>query len=70
MCLHTQLPFAKRIQATVFAQAVGLGATWTTDFVRWVGEAVSTETRAIRARDDWMGLNVWPRRHGRSISSW
>ncbi|KFF99234.1 sugar hydrolase [Streptomyces scabiei] len=45
--------------ATVFPQAVGLGATWNDDLVRRVGEAVSTETRAMRARDDRVGLNVW-----------
>ncbi|MGQ4384392.1 glycoside hydrolase family 3 C-terminal domain-containing protein [Streptomyces sp. SAS_270] len=45
--------------ATVFPQAVGLGATWNDDLVRRVGEAVSTEVRAMRARDDRVGLNVW-----------
>ncbi|MEJ8661890.1 glycoside hydrolase family 3 C-terminal domain-containing protein [Streptomyces sp. MS1.AVA.4] len=45
--------------ATVFPQAVGLGATWNDDLVRRVGEAVSTEARAMRARDDRVGLNVW-----------
>ncbi|MFE0249809.1 glycoside hydrolase family 3 C-terminal domain-containing protein [Streptomyces sp. NPDC059010] len=45
--------------ATVFPQAVGLGATWNTDLVRRVGEAVSKETRAMRARDERVGLNVW-----------
>ncbi|MFF0159587.1 glycoside hydrolase family 3 C-terminal domain-containing protein [Streptomyces sp. NPDC005263] len=45
--------------ATVFPQAVGLGATWNTDLVRRVGEAVAKETRAMRARDDRVGLNVW-----------
>ncbi|GEC06060.1 sugar hydrolase [Streptomyces spinoverrucosus] len=45
--------------ATVFPQAVGLGATWNTDLVRRVGEAVSKEVRAMRARDDRVGLNVW-----------
>jgi beta-glucosidase len=45
--------------ATVFPQAVGLGATWNTDLVRRVGDAVSKETRAMRARDDRVGLNVW-----------
>ncbi|WP_405868975.1 glycoside hydrolase family 3 C-terminal domain-containing protein [Streptomyces sp. NBC_00005] len=45
--------------ATVFPQAVGLGATWNTDLVRRVGEAVSKETRAMRAHDDRIGLNVW-----------
>ncbi|MDO0911388.1 glycoside hydrolase family 3 C-terminal domain-containing protein [Streptomyces sp. DT2A-34] len=45
--------------ATVFPQAVGLGATWNTDLVRRVGDAVSKESRAMRARDDRVGLNVW-----------
>ncbi|NUP23265.1 MAG: carbohydrate-binding protein [Streptomyces sp.] len=45
--------------ATVFPQAVGLGATWNTELVRRVGEAVSKETRAMRARDERVGLNVW-----------
>ncbi|GAA3779389.1 glycoside hydrolase family 3 C-terminal domain-containing protein [Streptomyces phyllanthi] len=45
--------------ATVFPQAVGLGATWNEDLVRRIGEAVSTEIRAMRARDDRVGLNVW-----------
>ncbi|MEW1777564.1 glycoside hydrolase family 3 C-terminal domain-containing protein [Streptomyces sp. NPDC086777] len=45
--------------ATVFPQAVGLGATWNGDLVRRVGEAVSKEVRAMRARDDRVGLNVW-----------
>jgi beta-glucosidase len=45
--------------ATVFPQAVGLGATWNDELVRRVGEAVSTEVRAMRARDDRVGLNVW-----------
>ncbi|WP_408648269.1 glycoside hydrolase family 3 C-terminal domain-containing protein [Streptomyces gossypiisoli] len=34
-------------QATVFPQAVGLGATWDENLVRTVGEAVSTELRAF-----------------------
>ncbi|MGJ5753000.1 beta-glucosidase [Streptomyces puniciscabiei] len=45
--------------ATVFPQAVGLGATWNPALVRRVGEAVSKEVRAMRARDDRVGLNVW-----------
>ncbi|MEW2571139.1 glycoside hydrolase family 3 C-terminal domain-containing protein [Streptomyces sp. NPDC047070] len=45
--------------ATVFPQAVGLGATWNEELVRRIGEAVSTETRAMRSRDDRVGLNVW-----------
>lgn len=45
--------------ATVFPQAVGLGATWNTELVRRVGEAVSKEVRAMRSRDDRVGLNVW-----------
>ncbi|MFE1339028.1 glycoside hydrolase family 3 C-terminal domain-containing protein [Streptomyces sp. NPDC058733] len=45
--------------ATVFPQAVGLGATWNAELVRRVGEAVSKEARAMRARDERVGLNVW-----------
>lgn len=45
--------------ATVFPQAVGLGATWNPELVRRVGEAVSREARAMRAKDDRVGLNVW-----------
>ncbi|WP_306419729.1 glycoside hydrolase family 3 protein, partial [Streptomyces capoamus] len=45
--------------ATVFPQAVGIGATWNPDLVRRIGEAVSKEARAMRARDDRVGLNVW-----------
>ncbi|MFI0235589.1 glycoside hydrolase family 3 C-terminal domain-containing protein [Streptomyces sp. NPDC016845] len=46
-------------RATVFPQSVGLGATWNDDLVRRVGDAVSAEVRAMRARDDRVGLNVW-----------
>ncbi|MGZ2356605.1 glycoside hydrolase family 3 C-terminal domain-containing protein [Streptomyces sp. 372A] len=46
-------------QATVFPQAVGLGATWNDDLVRRVGEAVGDEVRTKRAHDDRVGLNVW-----------
>ncbi|WP_049565471.1 glycoside hydrolase family 3 C-terminal domain-containing protein [Streptomyces sp. SBT349] len=45
--------------ATVFPQAVGLGATWNDDLVRRVGEAVGREVRAMRAADPRVGLNVW-----------
>ncbi|MDW4904397.1 glycoside hydrolase family 3 C-terminal domain-containing protein [Streptomyces sp. ADMS] len=45
--------------ATVFPQAVGLGATWNEELVHRVGDAVSKEVRAMRARDDRVGLNVW-----------
>jgi beta-glucosidase len=58
-------------RATVFPQAVGLGATWDRDLVRRVGEAVSVEVRAFgqdpaattasgRAEQPTMvSLNVW-----------
>ncbi|MGW2486510.1 glycoside hydrolase family 3 C-terminal domain-containing protein [Streptomyces sp. NPDC001606] len=45
--------------ATVFPQAVGLGASWNPELVRRVGEAVSKEVRAMRARDERISLNVW-----------
>jgi beta-glucosidase len=59
-------------RATVFPQAVGLGATWDRELVRRVGAAVSTEVRAFRqdtanaVRSDgiaekfpMVSLNVW-----------
>ncbi|ARQ68213.1 glycoside hydrolase family 3 protein [Streptomyces marincola] len=46
-------------RATVFPQAVGLGATWNDDLVRRVGEAAGREVRAMRAKDPKVGLNVW-----------
>ncbi|WP_419999455.1 glycoside hydrolase family 3 C-terminal domain-containing protein [Streptomyces boninensis] len=45
--------------ATVFPQAVGLGATWNAGLVRRIGEAVGREVRAMRVRDERVGLNVW-----------
>ncbi|NEC63209.1 glycoside hydrolase family 3 C-terminal domain-containing protein [Streptomyces sp. SID9727] len=46
-------------RATVFPQAVGLGATWNDDLVRRIGAAVGDEVRTKRAHDDRVGLNVW-----------
>ena len=59
-------------QATVFPQAVGLGASWDRDLVRRVGEAVSTEVRAFNQdtanalqlsgqfeKPPMVSLNVW-----------
>ncbi|MFI5062352.1 MAG: glycoside hydrolase family 3 N-terminal domain-containing protein, partial [Streptosporangiales bacterium] len=45
--------------ATVFPQAVGLGATWDPDLLTEVGTAVSTEVRALHQRDALVSLNVW-----------
>ncbi|MDT0321074.1 glycoside hydrolase family 3 C-terminal domain-containing protein [Streptomyces millisiae] len=45
--------------ATVFPQAVGLGATWDDELVRAVGEAAGREVRAMRESDERVGLNVW-----------
>ncbi|GLY92856.1 glycoside hydrolase family 3 protein [Actinoplanes sp. NBRC 103695] len=46
--------------ATVFPQAVGLGATWDPELVRRVGEAVGTEVRALHHKEpERVGLNVW-----------
>ncbi|MCK1813348.1 glycoside hydrolase family 3 C-terminal domain-containing protein [Streptomyces sp. XM4011] len=45
--------------ATVFPQAVGLGATWNPELVRRIGEVVGREVRAMRASDPRVGLNVW-----------
>ncbi|MFL6109970.1 MAG: glycoside hydrolase family 3 C-terminal domain-containing protein, partial [Catenulispora sp.] len=59
-------------RATVFPQAVGLGATWDRALIRSVGEAVSTEVRAFRQdtenafqssgsaeKPPMISLNVW-----------
>ena len=59
-------------RATVFPQAVGLGATWDRDLVRRIGEAVSTEVRAFKQdtanafqlsdqteKHPMVSLNVW-----------
>ncbi|GIF63223.1 beta-glucosidase [Asanoa ishikariensis] len=45
--------------ATVFPQAVGLGATWDPDLVRRVGAAVGDEVRGMHRKDPGVGLNVW-----------
>ncbi|GIF73024.1 glycoside hydrolase family 3 protein [Asanoa siamensis] len=45
--------------ATVFPQAVGLGATWDPDLVRRVGAAVGDEVRGLHRKDPSVGLNVW-----------
>ena len=58
--------------ATVFPQAVGLGATWDRDLLRRIGEAVSTEVRAFKQdtanafqlsdqseKHPMVSLNVW-----------
>ncbi len=47
-------------EATVFPQAVGLGATWDPELVRQVGDAVGDEVRASHHKDPTRtGLNVW-----------
>jgi beta-glucosidase len=45
--------------ATVFPQAVGLGATWDAGLVQAVGTAVAEEVRAMHRRDPAVSLNVW-----------
>ncbi len=46
-------------RATVFPQPVGLAATWDTDLIRRIGDAVATEVRAKHAADPAVSLNVW-----------
>jgi beta-glucosidase len=47
-------------EATVFPQAVGLGATWDPDLVRKVGDATGDEVRGLHHKDPTRcGLNVW-----------
>ncbi|GGM05110.1 beta-glucosidase [Dactylosporangium sucinum] len=45
--------------ATVFPQAVGLGATWDRGLLREVGAAAGTEVRALHHDDGRASLNVW-----------
>ncbi len=45
--------------ATVFPQAVGLGATGDPELLRRVGAAVGREVRAKHAADPYVSLNVW-----------
>jgi beta-glucosidase len=47
-------------EATVFPQAVGLGASWDVDLVRAVGDATGDEVRGLHHKDPTRcGLNVW-----------
>ncbi|MBB5871754.1 beta-glucosidase [Allocatelliglobosispora scoriae] len=47
-------------EATVFPQAVGLGATWSPELVRAVGDATGDEVRELHHTDPTRcGLNVW-----------
>ncbi len=46
-------------RATVFPQAVGLGASWDPDLAAAVGEAAGREVRALHRRDPTVSLNVW-----------
>jgi beta-glucosidase len=47
-------------EATVFPQAVGLGATWDPELVRRVGDATGDEVRGLHHKDPTRcGLNVW-----------
>jgi len=59
--------------ATVFPQAIGLGATWDEDLIRSVADAVSTEARAkyndaVRRdfRKRFYGLTFWSPKIGRA----
>ena len=45
--------------ATVFPQAVALGATWDPELAAAVGAAVGDEVRALHRRDPSVSLNVW-----------
>jgi beta-glucosidase len=46
-------------EATVFPQAVGLGATWHPELLERVGQVTGTEVRALHAADVSVSLNVW-----------
>lgn len=50
---------AWRGTATVFPQAVGLGASWDPELVTAVGEAAARELRVMHDRDPAVSLNAW-----------
>ncbi|GAA3733268.1 glycoside hydrolase family 3 C-terminal domain-containing protein [Plantactinospora mayteni] len=45
--------------ATVFPQAISLGATWDTDLIQQVGSAIAAEVRAGYAQRPETGLSIW-----------
>lgn len=62
-CLHG---VARAGRATVFPQAIGMAATWDTDLMQRIGEAISTEARAkynafsaVGNRERYQGLTFW-----------
>ncbi len=62
-CLHG---IARSAPATIFPQAIGMAATFDTDLVHRVGNAISDEARAIYhaavargVRERYMGLTFW-----------
>jgi beta-glucosidase len=50
---------AWRGRATVFPQAVGLGAMWDPELAEAVGAATAAEVRALHRADPLVSLNVW-----------
>lgn len=62
-CLHG---VARNGRATVFPQAIGMAATWDTDLMQRIGDAISTEARAKYnvsiahdMRGQYQGLTFW-----------
>lgn len=62
-CLHG---VARNGRATVFPQAIGMAATWDTDLMHRIGDAISTEARAKynvsianNMRGRYQGLTFW-----------
>ncbi|MBN1868930.1 glycoside hydrolase family 3 C-terminal domain-containing protein [Candidatus Sumerlaeota bacterium] len=62
-CLHG---VARAGEATVFPQAIGLAATWNKTLMRQIGDAISTEARAMHHeavrrgdRGRYKGLTMW-----------
>ncbi|MCX5055244.1 MULTISPECIES: glycoside hydrolase family 3 C-terminal domain-containing protein [unclassified Streptomyces] len=46
-------------RATVFPQAIGLGATWNTGLLQRIGTAIGDEVRVLHRADPTVSLNTW-----------
>lgn len=65
-CLHGVKAPLTGLRTTVFPQAIGMAATWNTDLVRRVADAIAEEARAVHhhyaragRRSKYTGLSAW-----------